>query len=453
MELVALTGPWLLGAGFLAADGRKRGVSIAAAAALLAVLTFEILLLAQLSTGTRTVFEAVTGGWPQGVGIRLRVDRLALFLGSICTVILAAVLVHEAVAGVRSRLFPALILLLEAGLHGAFFTGDLFNFYVFFELAVVTSFALAAYGHGRAEVRGAFVYTGLNLFGSALFLLGVAAVYHEAGTLDIEQLTQLPPGARGSLILPAVLLLTALLIKLGAFPFHGWVPVLYSHARPAVAAALSGALVNIGAYGLLRFGFSVFESARQAGEPLLLTLGLVAAAYGSLLAIRRNRPAELAAYVAVVHAGYLVFALAVGERAGVTALLLTVLSGSIDKTLMFLSLEIIGPIRASASLIAAGSVAGLPVTLGFLSKVQLFHAAVASSSRVILLSALLLSAFLVIAAVFRFWRMALAGKPVRPAGGPAAAALAAVTVVLGLFAEPVVQLASGIGADLLEGGR
>src|SRR5690606_12216625 len=151
-----------------------------------------------------------------------------------------------------------------------------FNFYVFFELAVVSSFALASYGFGRKEVRGALIYVAVNLFGSMLFLVGVASLYHEIGTLDFEQIQATVAGGGRVMVMSAALLFAALSVKLGLFPFHGWVPVLYSHARPAVAAALSGALVNIGAYGLLRLGTSVLDVARDAGAVVLVVVGLVA---------------------------------------------------------------------------------------------------------------------------------------------------------------------------------
>src|SRR5690606_22186814 len=116
------------------------------------------------------------------------VDGFGLWFATICAGVAAAVMIHEGATRVGSRLFPALLVLMCAGLHGAFFTGDLFNFYVFFEISVVTSFALAAYGYGRAEVRGSFVYVALNLLGSVLFLFGVAALYPTTGTLDFTDI-------------------------------------------------------------------------------------------------------------------------------------------------------------------------------------------------------------------------------------------------------------------------
>lgn len=452
IPLLPLVVPWLVGTVLLFVNGCARWVSWLAAAILAASAVLELVLLVDLSVGDGHPLELVTGNWPQGIGIRLYVDRLALFFGVITAGVLAVVLVHEVRVGVRSRLFPGLLLLLGTGLHGAYFTGDLFNFYVFFELAVVSSFALASYGFGRKEVRGALIYVAVNLFGSMLFLVGVASLYHEIGTLDFEQIQATVAGGGRVMVMSAALLFAALSVKLGLFPFHGWVPVLYSHARPAVAAALSGALVNIGAYGLLRLGTSVLDVARDAGAVVLVVVGLVATGYGALLALRRRDPAEFAAYTSVVHAGYLVFALGIGGVDGAAAILLTVLAGSVDKTAMFLALDLRGRTRARLALIIACGVAGLPFTLGMLSKLQLFRAALASAEPLPVTAAFLVSAALVLAAAFRF--VALARRDERVGGGSVwpVAVLMTSSVVLGVVAEPVVRIAYSIALELTRGG-
>src|SRR5690606_31892507 len=135
--LVPLIACWVGGALLLGLDGRRAAVGWAAVAVLAFALACDVALLVDLLTSGAPAHEVVTGGWPAGVGIRLRVDALALFFGAICALVLAAVMIHEQRSSVHERLFPALMLLLSAGLHGAFFTGDLFNFYVFFELSVV----------------------------------------------------------------------------------------------------------------------------------------------------------------------------------------------------------------------------------------------------------------------------------------------------------------------------
>lgn len=452
MHLAPLVLAWLLAVVLLALDGRRAWVCALAAAGLLTVLGVDLFLLTEIVTGTGQPFEVVTGGWTQGVGIRLRVDGLSLFFASICAAVLCAVMVHEGRARVRSRLFPSLLLFLCTGLHGAFFTGDLFNFYVFFELSIVSSFALAAYGYGRAEVRGAIIYITINLLGSVLFLSGVAVVYQATGVLDMAQIAAHQSDAgRGALTLGATLVFVSLALKLGMFPFHGWVPVLYSHARPAVAAAMTGALVNVGAYGLLRLGFSTLAPERADGAEVLVLLGASAGVYGALLALRRTRPAEVLAYSAVAHAGYVVFGVGVGGVHGAGAVLLVVLSGSLDKALMFLSLGSTRRAARHAALVGAASAAGLPITVGFFSKIELLRSAMQPWTHWLALLALVAVSVLILAAMMRFLRMLRCHDPPDEAGAAAAVALAGVVVVLGLVPAPVVAFVARLSHEVTGG--
>src|SRR3712207_3554247 len=143
--------PWASGALLAALDGRRRVVawlavaSLAASLAMLAVLAVEV-----LEGGSRDV---VTGRWPAGVGIVLRADALGVVFALLSVLVLLAAAAHEAIAGVRSRTFPGLVVLLAAGLTGLFLTADVFNFYVFFELAMTTSYVLSAYGGRRRQLR------------------------------------------------------------------------------------------------------------------------------------------------------------------------------------------------------------------------------------------------------------------------------------------------------------
>lgn len=452
--LLPLALAWLCAPFFLLLNGRRRAVAWAGAGALGAVCVIDLALLSSMVWQAREPLTVVTGEWPSGIGIRLYVDAVSLFFGAVCTLVLAAVMVHEALIEVQSRYFPALLLIMAAGLHGAFFTGDLFNFYVFFELSIVTSFALAAYGYGREEVRGAFIYIVANLLGSVLFLTGIAVVYHATGVLDLAELQQRAEQGRGGIPhLGAALMFAALSLKLGLFPLHGWVPVLYSHAQPAVAAAMSGALINVGAYGLLRIGLFAADEVRADGTWLLLALGGLAVVYGALLAARRENPAEVVAYASIAQAGYVVLALGAGGLAGAIAGLYVVLAGSIEKAALFFSQESMGAARTVSSWIAALGIAGLPVTLGFLAKIALFRAVLTAPQGLILATAVIVgSGFLMVAAV-RFCRtLRQARTPPQPSAA-AAGLLSGVTVCLAVTAAPLDALLQQLGGALFVGGQ
>ena len=90
---------------------------------------------------------------------------------------LTAAVVHDAFDPIGERAFPGLVVLLAAGLNGTFLTGDIFNFYVFFELALVASYVLAVNSRTPRVLGAGLVFTAVNLLGTFLFLLSIASLY------------------------------------------------------------------------------------------------------------------------------------------------------------------------------------------------------------------------------------------------------------------------------------
>lgn len=233
-------------------DGRRRPVGWAA----VAVLALAVGLLATLAVRVAAggPVEVVAGGWPADVGIRLRADAVGVTMALVSVAVVLAALVHGVAGGQSPRLFPALMLFLSVGLTGLFLTGDVFSFYVFFELAMISAYALAASGREGRMVGSALIFAVVNLLGSFLFLIATAALYRATGTLEMlavaDRARSIDPNTAAVI---AVLYFVAFGVKLGLFPFHFWLPSVYGSALPAVTAVLAGALANIGAYGLLRF--------------------------------------------------------------------------------------------------------------------------------------------------------------------------------------------------------
>ena len=264
--------PWVAGAVLVALDGRRRGVgwlvvaALAAHVAALAALAAEV-----VPEGPR---QLVTGGWPPGVGIVLRADSLGMVFALVSALVLLVATAHAVLDGVRERTFPGLVLLLAAGLTGLFLTGDIFNFYVFFELALAASYVLAIYGRAPRVLGAGLVFMAVNLLGTFVFLLAVASVYRVTGTLEMTGIAQRMAGADpNAAILIAVGFFVAFSVKLGLFPFHFWLPTVYTAARPAVAAILSGGLANIGAYGVLRFGGELLPRELEFASAALIAIG------------------------------------------------------------------------------------------------------------------------------------------------------------------------------------
>jgi multicomponent Na+:H+ antiporter subunit D len=455
---LALLIPWLTGAGLLLADGRRRVVGWAAVAAVvgnLAALT--ALAVRVLRDGAVTV---ATGDWPGGIGIVLHADALGLAFALISSLVVLAALVHEVLDGVRSRTFPALVVMLATGLTGLFLTGDIFNFYVFFELAMIAAYVLTAYGDDRHQLGAALIFAVVNLAGSFLFLIAVAATYHVTGTLAMagvaERIADVDPSAA---ILIAVTFFVAFGTKLGLFPFHFWLPAVYAGTRPAVAAILSGALANIGAYGLLRFGAGLLPAELALGSTVLIVIGSASIAYGALLAVSRRDPKEMLAYSSIGQAGYVLVALGVGGPVGLAAAVLYAILNALSKALLFLAAGLRGALVAAAFAVGVLSLAGMPPAAGFLGKLALFRTAIDDGS-VALVVLLFVGGALAFVYAFQlyqheFWRRGdVPEQAVSPAGARAVSVVLALAVLaLGIWPEPLLSLSAEAAAVLPGGAR
>ncbi len=453
---VALLLPWATGAVLVALDGRHRAVGWCAVAVLTATLALLAVLTAQVWEGGSR--EVVTGGWPAGVGIVLHADVLGVTFAVLSVLVLLVATAHEVLAGVRARVFPGLVLLLAGGLTGLFLTGDVFNFYVFFELAMTASYALTTYGGGRDQLRAALVFTAVNLLGSFIFLLSVAGTYHVTGTLAMRAVAERMPGVDpNAAILIATGFFIAFSVKLGLFPFHFWLPTVYTGSRPAVAAILSGAVANIGAYGLLRFGPGMFPAQLRLAATTLVVLGAASLVYGAVLAVARGDAGESLAYSAIGQVGYVLVALGVGGPVGLSAAVLYSAVNALNKTLLFLAIGVRGALVAGAFAIGALSVAGVPPAAGFVGKLEVFRAGIVVGS-VPLVILLVVGSALSLVYMFqvyqrRFWREAPASTgPVSslPLRVPAAA-VAVLVLVAGLWPEPLLAVSGRAAQALLTG--
>jgi multicomponent Na+:H+ antiporter subunit D len=434
-------------------DGRRRPVGWLAVAVLAANLAALVVLAVQILPHGRV--QEVTGDWPSGVGITLRADALGVLFAVLSSVALLAATVHEVLDGVRDRVFPAVVVFLDAGLTGVFLTGDVFNFYVFFELSMAAGYILATYGGTRRELGAALIFTAVNLLGTFVFLLSVAGLYHVTGTLDMARaaarVADVDPNAA---ILVAVGFFAAFSVKLGLFPFHFWLPTVYTGARPAVAAILSGGLANIGAYGLLRFGGELLPDELALAGTALIVIGCASIVYGGVLAVSRRTSAEMLAYSAIGQVGYVLVAIGVGGPAGFAAAILYAVVNSLNKTLLFLTVETRGALVGTVFALGALSVAGVPPAAGFVGKLELFRAAVDSPAVLVLF---LLGSALSFVYVFQiyqfdFWRGersgALSGWPQQTLF----AALGLVVLGLGLWPEPLLALSRDAADVLVRGG-
>jgi multicomponent Na+:H+ antiporter subunit D len=450
--------PWVSATVLAFLDGRKRWVGLLAVAGLGAgFLSLVWLTIVVLREGSVAM---TAGGWPQNVGITLRADPLGVTFALVSTLVILASMLYEVALGVRWRAFPAMVLLVAAGLTGLFLTGDAFNFYVFFEVSMTASFVLAGYRERDYQVRAAFVFAVVNLLGSVVFLVGIAALYSITGSLDLQVISQRAAGLDpASVIAIAAAIFAAFCLKLGLFPFHFWLPSVYVGSHAPVAAILSGALANIGAYGLLRFGAGVLPRELAFASPAVMAIGAASIAYGSLQAVSRRDTSEVLAYSAIGQAGYIILALGVGGPVGYAAAVVYAVVNSLNKGVLFLAAGLRGPLVGGAFAVGVFSVAGVPPTAGFLGKLAVFRSSAVLQTLPATV-ALVVLVFLGSAMSFLYGFQIYQRQFMRPGSGGKSSprparlvviSLAVLLLLVGIWPEPLAQLSVAAAAVLTSG--
>jgi multicomponent Na+:H+ antiporter subunit D len=392
-----------LGAGFLIPLVPKRAVRAADALGLLAVLGLGAV--AVWSFGRSGAYEV--GGWAPPVGIVLNLDGLSwLMLAVIAGVSLCVVVysVQYMDAYTARGKFYGLLFLMIAGMCGVVLTGDLFNMYVFLEIAAIASYALVAFGCEADELEASFKYAVLGSVASALILLGIALLYSRFATVNMAHLAEkLAAGGADELVLFAeILIIAGLSLKAALVPFHAWLPDAHPSAPAPISAMLSGVVIKaLGVYPLVRIMFSVFGAEGSIAYALMV-LGALSMAAGGLLAIGQADYKRLLAYSSISQIGYVVLGLGLGlSDPGATWAHLAVVAGlfhlanhAVFKSLLFLGagavehatgtrrLDEMGglrermPVTAATSLAGALSISGLPPFAGFFSKLLIVVACV-----------------------------------------------------------------------------
>ncbi len=267
-------------------------------------------------------FGATSGGLtlPSGYNFPIRiifeVDGMSAFMALIgTTVSFVGALYSEAFTrkyGELSKYF-SLLLLLTSGLLGMVLTGDLFNFFVFFEIASLSSVALAAYRTYRKEsVEAGFKYMLISTVSGILVLVAVGILYGEYGALNIAKVASLIQYTLLDKVALA-LLVTSFAMKAGSVPMHFWTPDTYGEAPAPITAMLVSAS-QASLYALFRVVFTLYGlkiNALTVGW-IIIILGVLSMFIGVTMAIIQKDIKRLMAYHAISQTGYMLLGVGVG---------------------------------------------------------------------------------------------------------------------------------------------
>jgi multicomponent Na+:H+ antiporter subunit D len=307
--------------------------------------------------------------------------------------------------------FYALFLIMLAGMNGLVLVTDLFQVYIFLEVAAVASYALVAYGLGHDELEASFKYLMLSAVASAFILLSIAIIFGLTGSLDFEGVAQ---GLRVLDVKYVAGLCTAFFIfgfglKAALVPFHAWLPDAHPSAPAPISAALSGLLIKVsGVYALSRIFLNVF-GLTPALSTVLMYLGVISMVVAALIALGQRDIKRMLAYSSISQIGYIVLGIGLGTPLGILGGLFHLLNHALAKSLLFLNsgsiqmatgtrnLDEMGglgkrmPFTSVTTIVGSLSIAGVPPLNGFWSKLIIILALIQAGHWAFALIAILAS--------------------------------------------------------------
>jgi NADH-quinone oxidoreductase subunit M len=235
--------------------------------------------------------------------------------------------------GGRSRMYFALLLLLEGALLLLFTAQDLIVFYVGFEAMLIPLYFLMGVWGGPGRTQATLKFIIYTVGGSLLMLVGMIALAlgHEGGpTFAIAEL-----GGNGSTWI-FLSFLIAFAIKSPLWPFHGWLPDAYRQSPPEVAAILSGLASKAGAYGLLRLVLPLFPGPVADWRGPIIVLATIGLLYGSILAFRQPDARGVIAYSSIAQMGLILVGIFVLNDRGASGAAFQMVNHAILSCALFL---------------------------------------------------------------------------------------------------------------------
>ena len=338
--------------------------------------------------------------WIDNLGIKFQIGLdgislpMVLLTNGLIPLIILASFAHKHKGG-----FYSLVAFMQAGLLLVFISLDAFSFYIGWEAALIPIYFICAlWGDGdliRINLKF-FIYT---FFGSILMLIAIIYLYQQSDPKDLSWsvLSNLSlSDATQRWIFWAFFL--AFAIKIPLFPFHTWQPDTYTHAPAAGTMLLSGIMLKMGLFGLLRWLLPLVPNAVSAYGSLALTLGIIGVVYASIIAFKLKDAKRIIAYSSIAHVGLISAGIFSFTQEGLQGAILQMINHGISVVGLFFVIDIIQqktgfrnlndlgslatkmPKLAIAFLIIVMAAVGLPLTNGFIGEFLLLKGIFSSAN-------------------------------------------------------------------------
>jgi len=335
--------------------------------------------------------------WIEALGLtyQLGIDGLSLPLLGLNALLTGIALFSSEATITRPRLYYSLILLLNAGVAGAFLASNLLLFFLFYELELIPLYLLIAiWGGARREYAATkfLIYTALS---GILILVGFLGLTWLSGADTFNYnplLANVLPLTQQLLLLGT--LLVGFGIKIPLVPFHTWLPDAHVEASTPISVLLAGVLLKLGTYGVLRFGVGLFPNAWTILAPWLAIWAVISVLYGSFIAIAQTDMKKMVAYSSIGHMGYVLLGMAAATPLSILGTVFQMVSHGLISALLFLLVGVVYkktgsrdltilrgllnperglPLIGSLMILGVMASAGTPGMMGFISEFLVFR--------------------------------------------------------------------------------
>ncbi|HET8994293.1 MAG TPA: NADH-quinone oxidoreductase subunit NuoN [Rhodococcus sp. (in: high G+C Gram-positive bacteria)] len=372
----------------------------------------------------------------------------------------------------RTEVFP-LALFAVGGMMLFPASDDLLTMFIALEVLSLPLYLLCGLSRRRRLLsqEAALKYFLLGAFSSAFFLYGVALLYGYSGTITLAGIADTVESGTGSdttALIGVGLLSVGLLFKIGAVPFHSWTPDVYQGAPTAVTAFMAAA-TKIAAFGaLLRVLYVAVPGLSDEWRPILWAVAIATMLVGAVLAVTQTDVKRMLAYSAISHTGFVLTGVVAANEQGISSTLFYLVVYGIGTVGVFAVVTLIrdpdgeawdlsrwegvgrrSPVLGGVFALFLLSMAGIPLTGGFIAKLSVFSAAISGGAVPLVIVGVVASAiaayFYVRVIVLMFFRDPPSDAPaiVMPSALTTAtiAVTAVITLLLGIVPQPLLDLA------------
>lgn len=417
-----------------------------------------------------------------GASFSLGVDGLSAILCLLTGIAYPIILIATWKGGYRRPgHFFALLLLTAAGLMGVFTATDALLFYFFWELALIPVYFLCSGWGGERRIPVTFKFFIYTFSASVLMLIGLLYVYYHTPDRSFALSSFLNAKlTHGEQVTAFWLLFLAFAVKMPVFPFHTWQPDTYETSPTAATMVLSGIMVKMGVFGLLRWVLPIVPIAAYSYGDIAMSLAVAGILYASIIALKQDDMKRLIAYSSIAHVGLMAAAIFAESRTGLQGVMIQMFHHGVNIIGLWIVVELIERQFGTRKLSELGGLAhrapgltillvivalaniSLPLTNSFVGEFLMFNGIFNSEvTKYSILFAVLAGLSIILAAAYTLRMIAkvffgpesvrvTSAHDLRFNEGLALSILVGLILFFGVYPQPLLQLTDGLVAGLLE---